>query len=76
MWEWMCEGVKASEGGERCYLLPLHFVSDEINRKIDRRRSEIDENQSQRRSLEQEVHDLREKKVNQLWGQDLQTLSD
>ena len=32
---------------------------------MDRRRKEIDENQSQRRSLEQEVHDLREKKVKQ-----------
>ena len=34
---------------------------------MDRRRKEIDENQSQRRSLEQEVHDLREKKVKQHW---------
>lgn len=49
------------KAGAVCPL--LHFTSDEINRKIDRRRSEIDENQSQRRSLEQEVHELREKKV-------------
>lgn len=32
---------------------------------MDRRRNEIDENQSQRRSLEQDVYDLREKKVKQ-----------
>lgn len=64
-----CMRMQMPVRGGKWYCLPsLHFGSDEINRKIDQRRNEIDENQSQRRSLEQEVHDLRERKVNQLWG--------
>ena len=48
-------------------LIVYYVLSDEINRKIDRLRREIDQSKEQRSDLEQQVYRLREKKVDSMY---------